>query len=54
MDNIKGSDWVPTDRTIDNQVSRLRKKLQPEGAKSQLIKTVRGAGYMFNAKVEKK
>ena len=33
------------DRTIDNQVSRLRQKLAPDG--EELILTVRGQGYMF-------
>ena len=34
------------DRTIDVQISRLRKKIDVERAAS-MIKTVRGAGYMF-------
>lgn len=33
------------DRAIDNQIGRLRKKLGEEGA--DIIKTVRGAGYMY-------
>jgi two-component system OmpR family response regulator len=39
-------------RSIDLLVSRLRRKLATEGGDSEestLIKTVRGAGYMFNA-----
>ena len=40
------------DRSIDTQVGRLRKKLEPPGAKMQLIRTERGAGYVFNAEVE--
>ena len=32
------------DRSIDVQVSRLRRKIE---AKGEMIKTVRGAGYMF-------
>ncbi|HEV2573582.1 response regulator transcription factor [Methylocella sp. CPCC 101449] len=36
-----------TDRVIDVQVSRLRKKLAQESAERPLIKTVRGVGYMF-------
>lgn len=53
MDLLKGCDWSPTDRTIDNQISRLRGKLNQPESESQLIKTIRGAGYMFNAQVEK-
>lgn len=37
------------DRAIDVQVSRLRRKVEDGG---ELIKTVRGAGYMFSASVE--
>jgi len=39
------------DRSIDVQVGRLRKKIQPDG-KSELIRTERGAGYVFTAPVE--
>lgn len=51
MDLLKGTDWHPTDRTIDNQISRLRRKLDSENNQQQLIKTIRGVGYMFNASV---
>ncbi len=37
----------PFDRTIDVQVSRLRRKLSDGEEDSRMIKTVRGAGYMF-------
>ncbi len=37
------------DRAIDIQVGRLRKKLQDENA--EIIKTVRGVGYMFCGKI---
>ena len=50
MDAIKGSDWHPTDRTIDNQISRLRKKLNTLGV-GDTIKTVRGMGYQFTLPV---
>jgi two-component system OmpR family response regulator len=36
------------DRSIDLLVSRLRQKLQADGGPGELIKTVRGAGYVFN------
>ena len=47
MDLINGPEWTPLDRTIDNQVARLRKKVERDPAHPQLIKTVRGIGYMF-------
>ena len=40
------------DRSIDVQVGRLRKKLEVEGARESLIRTERGAGYVFAAAVE--
>jgi DNA-binding response OmpR family regulator len=40
------------DRTVDNLVLRLRRKLGPR--QQDAIKTVRGAGYMFAGFVEAK
>lgn len=37
----------PFDRSIDVQVSRLRRKLEAGASAPTLIKTVRGAGYLF-------
>lgn len=42
------------DRSIDVQISRLRKKLETGESASPLIKTVRGAGYMFVPAVARK
>lgn len=47
MDLLKGADWTPVDRTIDNLVARLRKKIEPDAETPRLIKTVRGVGYVF-------
>ena len=44
-------EWSPYDRSIDNSISRLRHKIEAEPNKPQLIKTVRGVGYVFTAKV---
>jgi len=46
MDALKGADWHPNDRTIDNHVARLRRKLDAGGAERP-IRTVRGVGYQF-------
>jgi two-component system, OmpR family, response regulator len=40
------------DRSVDVQVGRLRKKIEPDGRATQLIRTERGAGYVFTAAVE--
>jgi len=48
MDWTRGRQADPLDRTIDVQVSRLRKKIE---CGTELIKTVRNAGYMLTAAV---
>jgi len=40
------------DRSIDVQVARLRRKLQPGEGAAEIIRTERGAGYVFTAAVE--
>jgi two-component system, OmpR family, response regulator len=40
------------DRTIDVQILRLRRKIEADPARPQLIVTERGAGYCFNVPVE--
>lgn len=51
---IKGREWAAYDRSIDAQVVRLRKKIERDPANPQLIKTVRGAGYLFAATVSRR
>lgn len=53
MDMIQGRQNSPFDRSIDVQVSRLRQRLNDSGHAATLIKTVRGEGYQFTARVEK-
>jgi DNA-binding response OmpR family regulator len=50
MDLLKGHDWAPNDRSIDNQIARLRKLIEPDSNQPRLLKTVRGAGYSFTPK----
>lgn len=52
MDLTGGTEWNPLDRAIDNQIARLRKKIEREASEPKLIKTVRGVGYTFACDVE--
>ncbi len=51
LDLTKGREAMPFDRSIDNQVSRLRKKIEEDPRNPTLIKTVWGGGYMFTPEV---
>jgi two-component system OmpR family response regulator len=51
MDWTRGRQADPLDRTIDVQVSRLRKKIERD---AELIKTVRNAGYIFIGTVKER
>jgi len=52
MDVLKGRQADAFDRSIDIQVSRLRRKLGDDPSTPALIRTVRNAGYLFTADVE--
>lgn len=53
MNLVKGEDWAAFDRAVDAQVVRLRKKIEADPSNPTLIKTVRGAGYVFATAVTK-
>jgi two-component system OmpR family response regulator len=52
LDLTKGRDAELFDRSIDNHVSRLRKKIEPDPKNPRYIKTVWGGGYMFAVEPE--
>lgn len=52
LDLARGRAAVAFDRSIDTQVSRLRRKLELDAADPKLIKTIWGGGYMFTPAVE--
>lgn len=52
LDMARGREAVPFDRSIDVQVSRLRHKIERNPKEPELIKTVRGGGYLFTPSVE--
>jgi DNA-binding response OmpR family regulator len=39
--------WHPFDRSIDIRIARLRRKIEVDPGRPEIIKTVRGIGYMF-------
>lgn len=52
LDLARGRAAQMFDRSIDTQVSRLRKKLENDPTDPQIIKTIWGGGYMFAQDVE--
>jgi DNA-binding response OmpR family regulator len=50
MDNLKGYERDPFDRSIDVRVTRLRKKLEDDPTSPVYIRTVWGQGYLFSPK----
>ncbi|MEO7338009.1 MAG: response regulator transcription factor [Caldimonas sp.] len=51
LEQTRGREAAPFDRTIDVQIGRLRKKLEVDAEDPQIIKSVRGAGYILVAPV---
>jgi len=47
LTHTRNRDWEPFDRSIDIRIARLRRKIETDPDHPQLIKTVRGAGYMY-------
>ncbi len=48
LDLAHNRNWEPFDRSIDIRIARLRRKVERDPSKPQVIKTVRGAGYLFS------
>lgn len=53
LDLTRGREATAFDRSIDSQISRLRRKLEPDPARPSVIKTVRSGGYVFTPVVER-
>ena len=54
LEFTRGREAGPFDRTIDVQIGRLRRKLEADPANPQIIKSVRGAGYVLATPVERR
>jgi len=53
LDLTRGRSAQPFDRSIDNQISRLRKKIERDPRRPALIKTAWGDGYSFTGEVKR-
>ena len=53
LDMVQGREAHLFDRAVDNQVSRLRRKIEADSKNPQLIQTVWGGGYMLAADVRR-
>jgi two-component system, OmpR family, response regulator len=53
LDLTKGREAGPFDRAIDNQISRLRRKIEFDAKDPQIIKTIWGGGYRFSVNVRR-
>lgn len=52
LDLTRGRAPAPFDRSVDIQVSRLRRKIEHDPRDPSLIQTVRAGGYIFTAQVD--
>jgi two-component system, OmpR family, response regulator len=53
LDLTRGREAGPFDRSVDNQVSRLRRKIEADPKDPQHIKTIWGGGYRFSTEVKR-
>lgn len=51
LEQTRGREAGPYERTVDVQIGRLRRKIEHNAEDPQIIKSVRGAGYIFVASV---
>ena len=52
MDALYGKSVAITDRAVDAHISRLRRKIDREGARSSLVQSIRGEGYVLATTLE--
>jgi DNA-binding response OmpR family regulator len=53
LELVAGRRWQPYDRTIDQHISRVRRKIERHPKQPELIKSIRGHGYLFAAQIER-
>jgi DNA-binding response OmpR family regulator len=47
LNEVWGYNFYPTTRTVDNQILKLRQKLEPDPTNPKHLVTIFGAGYKF-------
>ena len=52
LDLAKGRSSAAFDRSIDVQISRLRRKIEADPREPAIIKTIRSGGYLFTSLVQ--
>jgi two-component system OmpR family response regulator len=52
LNMLSGREWSPLDRSADMAISKLRKKLEYDPHKPEIIRTIRNKGYQLTAMVE--
>ena len=53
MDLTRGRQLEAFDRAVDAQIVRLRRKIEADAKRPQLVKSVRGVGYVFTGTVSR-
>jgi len=49
---LSGREWSPLDRSADMAISKLRKKIEKDPRRPEIIKTIRNKGYQLTAAVD--
>jgi DNA-binding response OmpR family regulator len=52
MEQLSEREWSPIDRSLDVLIGKLRRKIRDVAEADDFIKTVRGEGYLFTARIE--
>lgn len=50
FNRLWGLDHVPNSRTLDQQISKLRRRIELDPTHPRLIRTVHGRGYRFDGR----
>jgi DNA-binding response OmpR family regulator len=50
LDNVWGTDYVPSSRTVDNFILKLRQRIETDSNNPKIILTVHGVGYKLISK----